>query len=522
MWKLTGTTLICAAALSLAACSSIKSRLLSADPMVRADALTAAAKAPAPEQADIVSMLKIKLLRGRSERRAYAAAALEDIGPAAAAAAPELFEAMSVPNPDISGPAGRALRRLSGASAFLAGRLASEFPEERQRAETLLLGHGEESVRPLADNFTCGDIELAIRSTVVLARLGPVAGKAVPVLVRAAVSSDPALRGLASSALVDIGTPAGLWLSDTLRSPNPRYRLGASIVLAGLYDPPAEALDTLAGAVWDEDPEVRLNAATALAAYTPGKLSALPDDRVSGLMTAARETGKTAVLAARALMKSGKAPQYWLEASLTSRSSETRKDAAEAISAMSPPPPTASWPLLKALEDGSPEVRKAAAAALGKYSVTSAAAFPNGSYALLSAALKDPDAGVRLLTVVPLARLASSDKDALARLIKALSHSDPEVRIAAAKNIEPLGRKAASAEKALWKAFRTSSCRQKSAAARTLAAVNPRLRKASSLAKARRMICTEGEKVAADPASLPGMKPKKKKTLPPKKRRPKK
>ncbi len=495
--------LLCASALS--ACSSVGKRLLSADPSVRAEALQAAVKADSSRQKAIVDRMKKVLSEKNPERRIYAAEALEDIGPASAEAAPQLIAVLPDTEVAVALSAERALIKLPGAAPALASRLETASPALKEKLVGILSAQGEAGAGALAANFEKGNKELAIESTVALARMGAAAGKAVPTLARAAISSDMAIRGLALAALADIGRPAGLWLAGTLRSSNPRYRLATARILAGMSPPPVEAMDALAGAVWDEDEKVRLNAAAALAGYTPEMFSALREDRISGLQKAAERDDKTAEYAARALIKTGKAPISWLVKVLRSGSPAARSAAVKALAKIKPPPLQAAGALIAALKDGDVEVRRTAAAALGGYSFAAAAAFPGSSAGKLAAALSDPDSKTRLLAVSPLGRLASSDKRALASLTAALKHSDGEVRLAAAAALAALGRKAASAEAPLWAAFKTTDCRQKVAAAKALAAVKPRLRKLAAIARQVRRICPAPKKPASGPATLPGL-----------------
>ncbi|MDA8130211.1 MAG: HEAT repeat domain-containing protein [Elusimicrobia bacterium] len=482
---------LCLAAVAFAAsgCFSLKGRLLSADPAVRAEALQAAARAEAPERRALVAKIKKDLSSRDTDLRIYAAGALEDIGPEAADAAPELVKALFDKEPAVALSAERTLTKLPAAADYLAKLLASPKAELRDKAASILVNQGEGAAIPLAANFDSGNKSLAIESIVVLARMGPAAGKAVPALARAAVSSDAEIRALASSALSDIGKPAGLWLAEMLRSPNPRYRYGASKVLAGMLRPPPEALDNLAGAVWDEEERVRLNAAEALAAYAPSELSALPEDRVPGLVTAASGEDAVAPLAARALIKSGKVGQDWLGQELRARNPAVRREAAAAIARMDPPPPDTAPALLKALKDPDLEVRASAAGSLSRFSVNAAAAFPAGCARQLYAALDSSDGEVRLAVLTALGRRAHTDDQALSYLVSALSGSDMEIRTAAAGQLEALRGKAAAAEKPLWQAFGAGDCRLQVAAARALAAINPRFRKTPAVARAMRRLC---------------------------------
>ncbi|MDA8244197.1 MAG: HEAT repeat domain-containing protein [Elusimicrobia bacterium] len=483
------TLCLAAAALAASGCSSLKGRLLSADPSVRAEALQAAARAGEPEKRSLVRELKKKLSSRDTDTRIYAAGALEDIGPEAAAAAPELARALFDPEQAVALSAERTLTKLPAAAPYLSGLLASQEPELRRKAAAILVAQGDAAAPAVAANFEKSEKRLAIESIVVLARMGPAAARAVPALASAAVSSDAEIRTLASSALSDIGAPAGAWLAGMLRSPNPRYRYGASKVLAGMLRPPPEALDNLAGAVWDEEEKVRMNAATALTAYSAAAIAGIPDDRVPGLVTAASGEDAVAPLAARALINSGKAGTDWLARQLLARNPAVRREAAAAIAGMDAPPPETAPALLKDLKDPDLEVRACAARALSRFSVNAAAAFPEGSARQLYSALDNTDAGVSLAALTALGRRAHTDAQALSYLVSALSARDLDVRVAAAGQLETLRGKAAAAEKPLWKAFGAGDCRLQVAAAKALAAINPRFKRTPAVARAMRRLC---------------------------------
>jgi len=334
----------CAAALLLSGCSSGTGRLLADDPLVRSEALEAAAKYPEKAKKRIVAKLKKILQKKDSTDRAYAAAALEDIGPAAGDAVPELIQALNDANADIAASAGRTLRNLGAASApALAAALGTADPVLRAGLSQVLVSQGPAAVPALVNNFEKGKRELALWSAGILGQMGPAAESAVPVLARAAASSDAAVAGQASIALTSVGAPAGLWLGAALSSANPSSRAGAAKVLSSLAPPPEEAAEALIGALEDADAKVREHAAMALASY-PGKtLASLPENYAAVLVKASAAKDAAAGWAVTALAKAGRTPAPSKEkamtdlvAALRSPDPEARITAAAALGALGP------------------------------------------------------------------------------------------------------------------------------------------------------------------------------------------
>lgn len=499
------------ATLLLAGCSAPGKRLLADDALVRAAALESAAGSAPKEKFKIVARLR-KALAGRdARRRAYAVTALEDIGPEAQRAAPELMTALGDADPFVAAGAERALVKLKGTAPALAGALLSPDPALKLKAPEILAAQGEAGVLALAANFERGSRELALESCLALGRLGPAAEKGVPALARAASSSDAAVKAAALAALANVGRPAGLWLAAALKSGSPRSRSGAAALLAAMPAPPAETLEPLAAALEDPDGAVRADSAAALAAFEPETMNTLPSGLLPVLARAAAAGDKESGPALLALVRTGRAEGKWLAAALRSSEPRTREAAALALLLMFPPPQEAAGPLLETLKDGDLKVRRAAAAALGNYAVASPAALPAGTVAALLAATGDADPETRNLAVFPLGRLAPADKSALDAVIQTLTNADPEVRLSAAAALTAAGKKAAAAETALWKVFRSRDCRQKTAAARALAAVKPELRRLPAVARAIKTVCPAVKTAPPDPSTLPGLAPKKKK-----------
>ena len=480
----------CAAALLLAGCSSAARRLLADDPLVRSEAIEEAARSDDRSKHKIVARMK-KVLAGKATgKRAYAAAALEDLGPAAAGAIPEMISALDDRDPGVAASAERALKHLETAAPALAAALDTKDARLRARIASVLAAQGAPAAAALARNFEKGNKALALESAALLGRLGPAAEKAVPTLARAAAGRDEEVRTAASSALTAIGSPAGLWLAGALRSASPSSRAGASRVLSEMVPPPAEAAEALAAALEDPDEKVRGNAARALAAYPPETLALSRESFISALFRAARSPDESAsVWASITLVRMGAPAGKWLAGALKAADPAARAGAALVISRMFPPPAEAAGAALAALKDSDPAVRLAAAGALGVYAMTAPSALPKTAALELAAALKGGDAALRSALIFSLGRLAPKNRRAAAALVGALEDGDLEVKKSAASAVRALGPAARKALPALRENLKSRDCSLRSLSAAALLAIDPAFKKNSAVARAAGTAC---------------------------------
>jgi HEAT repeat protein len=116
-----------------------------------------------------------------------------------------------------------------------------------------------------------------------LAALGPLgcAEKKAPppdpqALVEQLKSTDEAVSGKASLALLQLGEPSVAALVPLLQDPDPRLRALAATTLWGLGPHAAPAVAALTAALADPEARVRGTAAMALEGIGPGAASAVP------------------------------------------------------------------------------------------------------------------------------------------------------------------------------------------------------------------------------------------------------
>ena len=481
--------LLLAPLLLLAACSGASKRLLSPDAQVRAMALDEVLKSDEKTRKKAALRMKKILAKKDSPYRLYAASALEDLGPSAAPAVPELIAALA--REDLAASAAeRTLEKLGAAAPALLEALKSKDPALRREAAHILPALGAGAAAGLAKNLDGEDAALAGESARILGEIGPEAAAAVPALARAAFSGKNGLKTAASSALVKIGPPAGKWLAAALEAPELKIRAGAAQVLAGMQPPSPEAAAALASALADPDAGLRARAAEALAAYPPATQALFPENFIAALVHAARAPDEPSRnWACITLVRTGAPAGKWLAAALKAPVPATRAGAALVLARMSPPPREAAEAALAALKDGDTAVRAAAAEALANYAVSAVGALPPTASQELIGAFKDKDPAIRAAVIFPLGRLAAGDALALEALVYALHDRDLEVKKSAAEALGALGPAARKALPALWHNLKDRDCAVRALSAQALPRIRPSLKKDPKVGQALKGQC---------------------------------
>ena len=343
--------------------------------------------------------------------------------------------------------------------------LLDDDPEVRKAAADALgrLGHPG-AIGPLADRALF-DPDEGVRMAAVEALVQLGFPEALHPLVAGLFDDDPDVRRAAAEALGRLGHPGAIehLANRALRDPDEGVRLAAVEALVQLDHP--EALELLLEALSDDDPRVRRAAAEALGHLgDPAAMEPLVGVALFDPQEAVRQAAVEAAVEALIQLDHPEALER-LMAGLFDDDPDVRRAAAEALGlvgdpaavellvgvALFDPEEAVRWAtvealrnldhagalglLLEALYDGDPDVRKAAAEALGLFG-DSAAVGP-----LVEAALFDPDEAVRWAAVEALIQL--DHPEALARLVEALHDGDWTVRRAAAEALGHLGDPAA-------------------------------------------------------------------------------
>jgi HEAT repeat protein len=142
--------------------------------------------------------------------RWHAAAAYVRLGRRGAAAVPALLEAMRDPEWNVRNAAGRALEETAGPehAELLTAALAPPDVETRYHVARALARVGPSAARAvpvLQDTLSDADAEVRMEAVWALAAIGPAAASAVPALLRALEDADAQVRAAAAWALAHVG-----------------------------------------------------------------------------------------------------------------------------------------------------------------------------------------------------------------------------------------------------------------------------------------------------------------------------
>ncbi len=336
---------------------------------------------PAPEAvvinpvAVVVATLRRALEDSAPAVRIRAAAALGQLGPAAADAAPALIAALRDDDETVRCGAATALGQVG-------------------------VGDGT-AVEALAALLTDPSPPVKVAAAAALSELRADAAPAVPALVELLQDRDEEVRRTAAAAIGRIGTidgRAGQDLVEGLTSPDNVVRAQTAEALGVIGEVAADdAAPALVEALADRNDQVRGKAAEAL-----GKLG-----------------GAAASVAVPGLVRALRDRDNWVSAL-----------AAEALGEMGDAADGAVPSLVHALGHMNPQVRGSAAAALGKLGDAAAPARP----ALLKA-LRDEDGYVRAQAVRALGQVGRPDAAVRGAILAALADADPQARATAAESV---------------------------------------------------------------------------------------
>ena len=331
------------------------------DARVRSKAARGLGNIGAAANTAIPYLIKALVDKDRQVRKS-AAKALGKIGPAAVEAMPQLIRAFEDPHASVRSSAAQAL-----------GAIGIPAPEALMQLSTSL-----------------EDRNLLVRSCAVEA-LGKLGAEEAEIarLVEAAADAEP------DSEVV-------LLLGETLLNADLLVRRQAADALGKMGDAAAQAIPPLVQALEDQDADLRISAAAALARTGPADealpqlIAALADHHAEVRGSAAEALGMMGPAAAEAV------PQ--LTRGLKDPDSDVRKSAAEALGKIGPSSPDAVQQLLEAFEDADYFVRASAAKALGSMGPSAIAAVPK-----LRSALNDQHSDVVCNAKLALGKIERSE-----------------------------------------------------------------------------------------------------------------
>jgi len=454
---------------------------------------TAAATALANFGADAkpaVKALHALLAEKDAKLKLAAVVALGQIGPAAREAIPDLLEVLTDGDNAQKLAAIEAVGRIGAESKIsvkaLAGLLDSPDAQMSALAVEGLARMGKNGTAVLAERLKNPDVNQRLLILRALVATKSDARGAVAELLALTSDENPEIQRLARRALDALGKGAVTDLVKLLKDPaqpDPT-RLSAAAALAKL-EPGKENLVDLGKLLKDPKVEVRRAAAESLGRLTPDAVDALAelvaamrdDDGAvrTGVGRAIKNTGRKGgaklqalqALATDPAVKSnlatalrltefgaGKNTVPALVAALGDKEDIVARVAAETLGKLGEP---ALDPLIAALKEPMPPVRRYAAMALKEMGPKAKKAVP-----LLTEALLDPDGPTRQFAALTLGAMGPDARPATAELIKGmLNDADKELRVSFARaliQVDPDAKQAAPAFRQALRTKETADC----------------------------------------------------------------
>jgi hypothetical protein len=291
-----------------------------------------------PKLPQVLARLFPRPAISRAERRATAAWALGQIGPAARPMTPALIKALDDPDDKVRVEAAQALRWVSANDppvvAALARRLNDAAPMVRSRSAESLWHMAPESAAALGPlTQLLSDPDDAYHGALCLEQLGPLASNSIPALIevvkrgvaggrsqpkfKASVAAppDPSAhnRAMAAKALGAIGVSSEEVLTalrNALDYPDAWVRQNAAIALGRLGTNSIFAMEALAFRLGDTNPPVMQEAALSLGAMGAAARPILPE--LTNLLGRLPEPLTTQL----GLAESAKWQMFWLKSAV--------------------------------------------------------------------------------------------------------------------------------------------------------------------------------------------------------------
>ncbi|HZU37548.1 MAG TPA: HEAT repeat domain-containing protein, partial [Gemmataceae bacterium] len=338
------------------------------------------------------------LIKAVQARRVLAAMALGAIGPAAKDAVPALRQALAdkKTTTDLIGNADPALSRLGITKPSLAGAAAAALEQIGPAAEP--------AIPELIATLKHPQADARYQAAHALGRLASDAPEVPPALARVMRDDkeDPLIRAEAIEALGQLGKAALPSLIDGLKLRLADLRAAAARNLGRIAPLPPEAIKALAHVLADPEPAVRMASARVLSQAADQALPTIGELERALLMKG--QTAEVVDALAQALANLGDKGSAVLLKGLSAQSPAVRRGCARALGMTASLPTGAIHALTEAVNDTDEGVRVAAAEALGRLGPDAKAALP----VLKQHADKDPSATVRQAAADAVARIVPS------------------------------------------------------------------------------------------------------------------
>ncbi len=426
-----------------------------------------------------VTALRLALDDASAAVRNQAASALGQIGPAAAAAVPELVALLKDGDETVRCQAAEAVGEVGVAGDLSVAALVELLADASvpvRAAAARALGGLKEAAAPAVPSLVTllQDSEESVRTAAAetIARIGTLDTVATDTLVAGLRSDDNVVRAQTAEALGTIGASAqeaAPALVETLKDDNDVVRARAVEALGKIGNGAAEvAVPGLVRALRDTD-----NWVSALAAEALGQMGESADEAVPALV---RSLGHVNPLvrsnAAEALGRMGAAAgraRSALEKTCGDEDGGVRCQALHALGALGTATPATEEAVKAGLHDDDPRVRAAAVGAVGQWSSTG----PVTAETLLTL-LDDASDSVKIEVTRVLPKFAGATAAVVEGLRRRLQEDDnPLIQEHAALALGKLGTLAAAAGEALLRAAQTGDASVREQALRALAMIQP-------------------------------------------------
>ena len=380
---------------------------------------------------DKVDALLTQLRTGNATAKVTAAIKLAELGPEAAAAAPELVKALQTKNEDVRLNAALALGKIGKAAVpEISKVLTNENVDVRFYAISALGWIGPDAgdsapliIKALADK----NDNIRRKAVYTLGRIAPRPEAAIPVLIKAFADGSAEVRQAAGEAVGKLGVAAVPALRSALKDDGAGVRLQAARALGEVGADAKEAVTDLAALLVDKEKGIPLEASNALAKIGKASIPVLVETLKNADINARG-------LAVDTLAKIGAPAVPVLVDALGANWVDVRSQAARQLGLLRVSDKMVVIGLAHTLKDENAMVRRTAAQALQNLGPGAHLAAP-----ALLATLRDPDAAVRHHVLLALTTVRGDAKEMVPALVELLKDESPQIRQSAVRILSGYG-----------------------------------------------------------------------------------